>query len=94
MSSFFYAPRLNRKITRPFFSNIFLKGRVPSLKIVSIITSRDRHGFGPALGGFHPRGCRCTPPILSCARLDRAQSEAVEVPGAVQAVPPGLLLYC
>ena len=74
--------------------NAIFWGRVPSSKIASIITSRNRHGFAPALEDLHGRGGRYDPPILRCARLDRAQSGAVEVRGVPQAVLPGLLLYC
>ena len=38
--------------------NAIFWGRVPSSKIASIITSRNRHGFGPALGVFQARGGR------------------------------------
>ena len=74
------------------FCCIFQKGKQGQLAL--IITFRNRHGFAPALEDLHGRGGRYDPPILRCARLDRAQNEAVKPSGVPQAVPPGLLLYC
>ena len=59
---------------------------------MSIITSRNRHDFGPALKVRYGKGRSTNVQNLESIGVDRARSEAFESPGVVQPGRAGLLL--